>query len=489
MIRNLPVLSVVLLLMTAYLLPLVKPRFKIFSRVMTMLMLLGAAIVSIYFVTQTASGETIIYALGGWQAPYGITIAISLLTAIVMSLVSVITLLAYCYRLQDPSVPQGQAGILYDTLLILLVASVFGITQCNDLFNLFVFVEICTIAACALVAAGKGGRASIAAFKYLVLCIVASGFVMFAIGLLYFITGYLSFAYVHDALQLVWQDYTHVVYLSATLFIVGLGLKSALFPLHIWLPDAHSSAPTTSSALLSGIAVKAYLIALFKVFYLVFGPQILHALGIDRMLLVLGVAGVIGGSLFALVQKEVKRLLAYSTVAQLGYIFIGLGLGNELGVAAALFQIISHACMKSAMFIIAGHFAEKGKTNVADYTGIGKAEPLLFTTFTIFALSMIGLPLFGGFITKWLLFRAALSTHHIGILLFVVVSGLLNAGYFLPLLWNGWFGGQPGYSKPRFSLNFALPIVMAVVVLWLGIAPSGLLRLLDTTANLMLRVK
>lgn len=487
MIRHLPVLSVVFLLMTAYLLPLVKPRYKIVGQIVTILILSGTAIASIYFVAVTASGDIVNYAVGGWQAPFGITIAITPLTAIIMLLVSAITLLVYFFRMSDPSAPQGQAGSWYDALLILLVASVFGITQCNDLFNLFVFVEICTLSACALVAAGKGGKASIAAFKYLMLCNVASGFVMFAIGLLYFITGYLSFVNVHDTLQAVWQSYPHVVYLSATLFIVGMGLKSALFPLHVWLPDAHSSAPTTSSALLSGIAVKAYLIGLFKVFYLVFGQELLQALGIANMLLVLGVAGVIGGSLFALVQKEVKRMLAYSTVAQLGYIFIGLGLNNNLGLAAAIFQIISHACMKSAMFVIVGHFAENGKGQIKDYAGVGKEEPVLFAAFTVCALSMIGLPIFSGFITKWVLFKAALSAKHIGILVFIVVSGLLNAGYFLPLLWNGWFGGQTGYAKPQVKFSQALPIVMALVVLWLGIAPSRLLRLLDTTANLMLR--
>lgn len=487
MMQHLPVLSVVFVLITAYLLPLVKPRYKIVGQVATILILAGAAIASFYFVALTATGEVIIYEVGGWQAPFGITIAINSLTAIVMSAVSVVTLLAYFYRLSDPTAPQGQAGSLYDALLMLLVASVFGITQCNDLFNLFVFIEICTLSACALVAAGKGGKASIAAFKYLMLCTVASGLVMFAIGLLYFITGYLSFAYVHDTLQIVWQSYPHVVYLSAVLFIVGMGIKSALFPLHVWLPDAHSSAPTTSSALLSGIAVKAYLVGLFKVFYLVFGRELLQALGMANLLWVLGVAGVIGASLFALVQKEVKRMLAYSTVAQLGYIFIGIGLNNNLGVAAAIFQIVSHACMKSAMFAIAGHLAGEGKTQVSDYAGVGKKEPVLFTAFTIFALSMIGIPLFSGFVTKWLLFRAALDAKHAGVLLFIVLSGLLNAGYFLPLLWNGWFGGETGYAKPRFRFSQALPIVMAVVVLWLGIAPAPLLRLLDRTANLMLR--
>lgn len=487
MMQHLPVLSVVFVLMAAYLLPLVKPRYKIVGQLMTILILIGTAIASIYFVPLTATGRVIIYEVGGWQAPFGITIAINSLTAIVMLVVSVVTLLVYFYRLSDPSAPQGQAGSLYDALLMLLVASVFGITQCNDLFNLFVFIEICTISACALVAAGKGGKASIAAFKYLMLCTVASGFVMFAIGLLYFITGYLSFAYVHDTLQVVWQSYPHVVYLSATLFIVGMGLKSALFPLHVWLPDAHSSAPTTSSALLSGIAVKAYLVGLFKVFYLVFGRELLQALGMANMLLILGVAGVIGASLFALVQKDVKRLLAYSTVAQLGYIFIGLGLNNNLGVAAAIFQIVSHACMKSAMFVIAGHFAQEGKEQVSDYAGVGKKEPVLFAAFTVCALSMIGLPTFSGFITKWALFRAALNAKHVGILLIIVISGLLNAGYFLPLLWNGWFGGKSGYAKPQVKFSQALPIVMALVVLWLGIAPARLLRILDTTANLMLR--
>jgi multicomponent Na+:H+ antiporter subunit D len=487
MLRHLPVLSVVCLLLAAYFVPLIKPRLRLFSRAATLSILVFATAISVYFVSVTMDGSVIRYSVGGWQAPYGIELAVTLLTAIVMLVVSFVTLLVFVYRLVDPSAPQDQAPTWYDAVIVLLVAGIFGITQANDLFNLYVFVEISSLAACALVAAGKGGKPSAAAFKYLMLATVGSGFVVFAIGLLYIITGYLGFSQVHETLQLVWQAYPHVVYLSVCFFIVGFGIKSALFPLHVWLPDAHSSAPTTSSALLSGVVVKAYLVALLKLFYMVYGQDLLHFLGVPRIILFLGMAGVIGGSLFAMVQTEVKRMLAYSTVAQLGYIFVGLGLNNELGLTAAIFQIVSHACMKSALFVIAGHFVQNGKKMVQDYVGIGKQQPILFAAFTVCALSMIGIPLFSGFITKWALFNAALAVNQFAVILAVVVSGLLNAAYFLPILWAGWFRGESKYARPRLQVNLALPVVMAMMVLWLGMAPDSFMQAFSTAANLMLR--
>lgn len=487
MIRHLPVMAVVTLLMAAYFIPLVKPRLRIYSRMATLIILGAATVMSGYLVWETMNGSVIRYAVGGWSAPYGIEIAVTPLTAIVMLAVSFVTFFVFIYRFVDPSAPQAEAPTWYDAVIILLVAAVFGITQANDLFNLYVFIEISSLSAVALVAAGRGGKPSVAAFKYLMLVTVGSGFVVFAIGLLYIMTGYLGFPQVHDALQAVWHQYPHVVYLSASFFIVGFGIKSALFPLHVWLPDAHSSAPTTSSALLSGIAVKAYLIALFKLFYMVYGQTLLISLDVSRILLFMGVAGVIGGSLFAMVQSEAKRMLAYSTVAQLGYIFVGLGLDNAAGLTAAIFQIVSHACMKSALFVIAGHFGQQGKKKLKDYAGIGRREPVLFAAFTICALSMIGIPLFSGFVTKWVLFNAALSANQYWVILAVVVSGLLNAAYFLPVLWTGWFGGDAEYVRPRFQTALALPVVMAAVVLWLGVAPSSVLKVMENAANLMLR--
>jgi len=454
---------------------------------LTLLALVASVCASVFFTAVTSSGKSIQYAVGGWYAPYGIEILINPLTAIVMLMVSSITLIIFLYRLGDKSAPQHEAAPWYDAIILLLVAAIFGITQANDLFNLFVFIEICSISACALVAASKEGKAAEAAFKYLMLCTIGSGFVLFAIGLLYITTGYLSFGMVHATLLETWQTYPHVIYLSAIFFVVGLGIKAALFPLHVWLPDAHSAAPTTSSALLSGITVKAYLIALFKLLYLVYGPILLNELAVGKVLLFLGVAGVIFGSLFALVQAEAKRMLAYSTVAQLGYIFVGLGLGNAAGITAAVFQIISHAAMKATLFLVAGYFSSKGQKKLADYAGIGKSEPLMFGAFTLAALSMIGLPLLSGFITKWYLFHSAVQHGSYGVVIAIVLSGLLNAAYFLPVLWSGWFGGDRPYSPFRLSLTSLLPFSLCLLVIWLGVAPNTLLRILSVAVGQILR--
>lgn len=482
MIKHLPVLLIAALLITAYLLPILR-RFR---QGLTAVALLGATIASLYFLSLTYGGAEIRYAVGGWTAPFGIVIVVNALTSFLMCVVSAVTLVVYTFRLTDQSTPAGISGGWYDAVILLLVTSVFGITQANDLFNLFVFIEVCSLSACALVTAGKEARAAEAAFKYLMLCTIGSGFVLLGIGLLYIITGYLSFPHVYQTLAATWYMYPHVVYLSSCLFVVGLGIKAALFPLHVWLPDAHQNAPSTSSALLSGIAVKAYVIALFKVLYLVYGPILLYQLGMPQVLLALGAAGIIGGSLFALVQTEVKRLLAYSTVAQLGYVFVGFGLSNEAGITAAVFQIASHACMKAALFLVAGHFAQEGRKKVKDYVGVGKEEPLLFGAFSVAALAMIGLPLFSGFVTKWYLFSAALPSRNYMAMIAIVVSGLLNAGYFLPLLWAGWFGSDAPYKSFRPSFSAAAPLLLALGVIYLGLAPGQLLQLLSTAIGQLL---
>ncbi|MDP3488291.1 MAG: proton-conducting transporter membrane subunit [Bacillota bacterium] len=487
MIRHLPVFTVVGLLICAYLLPLFKSRFRVFGQIFTLLALIASAVASLYFLITTGTGEVIRYAVGGWNAPYGIEIMVTPLTAVVMLIVSTVTALVYLYRIFDTSAPQGQAASWYDAVILLLVAGIFGIAQASDLFNLFVFIEICSLSACALVAASKEAKAAEAAFKYLMLCTIGSGFVLFAIGLLYIITGYLSFSYVHDSLQTVWMVYPHAVYLSASFFIVGLGIKAALFPLHVWLPDAHSAAPTTSSALLSAIAVKAYILALFKLFYLVFGQDLIQKLAVDKVLLFLGVAGVLGGSLFALVQSDMKRMLAYSTVAQLGYIFIGIGLGNVAGLTAAIFQFASHATMKATLFLVAGYFASQGKKKLVDYAGLGKTEPVMFGAFTVAALSMIGFPLLSGFITKWYLFKASLDLQQYGVVIVIVLSGLLNAAYFLPVLWLGWFGSEKPYTRLRLRPSHMLPVALSILVVYLGIAPNGLLKVMAIAVTQMLR--
>ena len=194
----------------------------------------------------------------------------------------------------------------------------------------------------------------------------------------------------------------------------------------------------------------------------------------------------LGGSLFALVQSEVKRMLAYSTVAQLGYIFIGIGIGTVTGLTAAIFQIASHAAMKATLFLIAGYFASKGKKKVTDYEGLGKSDPVMFTTFMICALSMIGFPLLSGFITKWYLFQAALSLRHYGLIIVIVISGLLNAAYFLPVLWVGWFS-EKRYARIPLRMYDMAPVALCTVVVYLGISPDRLLRAIGVAVGQMLR--
>ncbi|MDP2872616.1 MAG: proton-conducting transporter membrane subunit [Bacillota bacterium] len=381
------------------------------------------------------------YQLGGWPAPWGIELLVGPAAALmVLVLAAISTLIAvYCMAYIDHEVaPHAQSW--YYAAFLLLLAGMLGMAVTNDLFNTFVMMEITTIGACALVAAKDSRRAAEAALRYLLLASLASTLILLGIGMIYMITGNLNLTYLTRELETVWRQYPRLATTSLGLLTLGFALKAALFPLHVWLPEAHSAAPTPSSAMLSGLVVKIYAFSLIKMNYVVFRPILGIVAPLRELLILLSAAAIIGGSLFALVQDDIKRLLAYSTVAQVGYIFLGAGLGTPSAVMAAFFQIISHSIMKTCLFLSAGIIAERtGRRKIALMDGMGRVLPLTSAAFTVAALSMIGLPLLSGFIAKWHLFLGGLEAERPVFIGLILMSGLLNAAYYLPVIWRFYF--------------------------------------------------
>lgn len=488
-----PPLIVIVVLMCAFLMP----AFAHFRRQLcgpvACLTMIAALIYSLHFARLALSGQVLTYAAGGWAPPWGIEVIIDPFSAFMLLVISSVSLLILFYSTSalDWEVPEAGIGWYYTTFL-LLVASMMGMAMTNDLFNMYVFIEVTGISACALVLSKGGRMATEASFKYLLLATVGSGFVLTGISLIYLITGNLNITFVAAEFTQVYAQYPYLIWTVLSFFLVGFGIKSALFPLHVWLPDAHSSAPTTSSAVLSGLVVKAYIVALVKFYFLIFGFDLLDQIFIRHMILIMASAAILGGSMFAFVQLNLKRRLAYSSVAQIGYIFLGIGLGSPIGLAAGVLHIFNHAVMKACLFLAAGAiYRQTGEKNVTRLAGIGYSMPVTMGAFTIAALSMVGLPLFSGFISKWYL---ALGSIEAGMPMFVgliILSGLLNASYFLPIVWQAFFVVDE--HEPRsftldripFSMSASL-VVLAVAVVYFGIHPDFPLELAQKAVSTFL---
>jgi multicomponent Na+:H+ antiporter subunit D len=487
---NLPVLPVVFLLISAYIMPTVarwRPRLCApLATVATAFSTLAAAVMAGQVIT---AGQPIYYNLGGWLPPWGIGLRVHYAEVFMLLVLNGVCLAVLAYMTADVSHELSPGAVeWYYTVFLLLLAAMIGITVTNDLFNLYVFMEVSGITACALVAAKGHRRSTLAAVKYLLLAAVGSGFVLFGIGMLYLLTGQLNVDFVQWRLTEVWPDYARVVWVAISFFTVGFGIKAALFPLHIWLPDAHSSAPSPSSAILSGLVVKVYAFAFLRLLHTALAGPLAGspamASSLRGILLGAAVLAVLGGSAFALVQREVKRLLAYSTVAQVGYIFLGVGLGTRGALAVALVHVLFHAVMKAGLFLAAGAVALRtGARYVDEYDGMGRRLPASMAVFTVCALSMIGLPGFSGLVTKWYLGVACLEAGYPWLVGVVVVSSLLNAVYYLPVLGRAYLGstGVPAGEAP---VPMLVPMLaLAVLTIVFGLWPRWPLELVRSAAQ------
>ncbi|MDF2531905.1 MAG: shaD, partial [Clostridia bacterium] len=410
---NFPLLIILILFLSAFIMPILKSvRAVKWLSLSAILLCLILSVLTLQHVEQTGA---FFYKVGHFEAPWGNELKIGYLESIMSIMFTAIAALitwasfySVDYEIKEKKIK------LYYTLCGMLLASLLGILYSNDIFNCFVFIELSSIAACGIVVVKDKKENIKAGIKYLILSSLGSGLVLMGIAFLYSITGNLNMDYIHQELMKVSGQYHNTLIISLGLFTVGLGVKSAMFPLHMWLPDAHTYAPSTSSALLSALVLKAYIILYIKIIYRVFGIEIVNSLQVLEIVLILGAVGMIFGSILAIMQKDLKRMIAYSSVAQIGYIFFGIGLGNVLGLTAAIFHIISHALTKSALFLVAGNIIDKiHSKEISKLKGIGIEMPITLGIFVVSALSMVGIPLFAGFNSKWNFALAIIDSNRI----------------------------------------------------------------------------
>lgn len=479
--ENAPFLLIIGGLVTAFVMPFFARWKKELCAPITIAATMVAFIVSVSFAIKVLQGETISYGAGGWAPPWGIEILIEPVSSMMLMLITGVCFFIALYSLRSlpREIGDGARGWYY-VQFVLCMTAMMGLVITKDLFNMFVFIEVVGISACALVVS-KGDRiATEATIKYLLLATIGSGFILLGIGFIYMVTGHLNMAFAGDVLMQVGPDHPFLLWVTMSFFVVGFGIKSALFPLHLWLPDAHSSAPAPSSAVLSSLVVKVYIVTLFKLLFIVFGLEMFQdTTNIRILIMVMASAAILGGSLFAFVQLELKRRLAYSTVAQVGYIYLGIGLGTPEGLLAAFFHIIVHAFMKTVLFLCAGAiYYQTGKKKVTQVAGLGYKMPITMAAFVIASFSMVGIPATGGFISKFYLGLGSLSAGYPFFILLIVLSGLLNAMYYFPIIWQAYFVHESGdhdhHESPSFKLD-KVPVTMLIpiAVLALGIIALG----------------
>ena len=419
-----------------------------------------------------------IYRMGKWNAPWGNEIRVGILEALMATAFSGVMLLSVLGGLNHIFEDcEAEKTNLYFTMISLLMSSLFALIYTNDLFTAYVFVEINTIASCALVMLKSSGKTLVATTRYLIMSLLGSGLFLLGIVMLYGITGELLMESIAEKVREIFAsgEYSLPLTVIIGLFSVGLAVKSALFPFHSWLPDAHGSATAASSAVLSGLVLKGYIIVLIKIFYRIFGLSVIVSERVSNFLFLFGFLAMILGSVGALRERDLKRMLAYSSVAQVGYIYAGLGMHSQAGMVAACVQILAHAVTKPMLFIAAGGFMDVsgGNKDMASLTGAGRRDPLGGAAFTVGAMSMIGIPFFAGFMTKFTLTQGALQAHTplmIMALAAIAVSTLLNALYYIPAvftLFSRRDDGKYAGVRARYTPSYAGATV-AFILLNLG---------------------
>lgn len=484
MIESLPILLVLTMLVFAVTVPFWKKLSFPLTLWIGGVILLFALFANILIWIHVEAYGPLIYPFGGHAPFVGIEFKVDAFASFFALFVSTLSLLIFLYSSGDKTEGiESPEFFRYYVLYFLMLFSMYGILFSNDIFNTYVFIEILSLTSCAIVSIKRKKEPYPAAFRYVMLNEIGSLSFLFGIALLYMTTGRLNIDLLQEALSA--GTIQANVWIAVAFFTAGLGLKAAVFPFHIWLPDAHASAPSTSSAILSSVVVKMYLFILIKLYVKVFGFPLLANSGLSTLLMILAALGMIMGSIYALAQKDLKRMLGYSSVSQIGYIVLGIAFLSDEGLRAALFHIVSHGFTKAALFLSVGIVIYLKKSrSVKGFEGTGFQMPVAMSVFAVAAFSMIGIPLTSGFIAKWTLGIAAESASQFFFLVVIVVSSFLNAMYYLPILFTAFFkdpatGPQRAkIEKIPFAMLFSI-VVLAALVLFVGVFPDVLSSMID----------
>lgn len=477
--QQLPAIIVIVPLIAAIINSLAGQRYKNTAFCLTVISMSVCLVCSIIIMNMIDAHGTIQYRFGGWPPPVGIEYHVDNLNAFMLILISFIGLAAAIHA--KPSV-EKELPIkvsLFWSLFLLLVTGLLGIVITGDLFNLFVFLEVASLSGYALVAAGNR-KATVAGFRYLILGTVGASFYLLGVGYLYIATGTLNMGDLSQILPPLYGSRTVVI--AFGFMCIGFAIKIALFPLHLWLPDAYTHAPSAVSSLVAPLMTKVMAYVLIRIMFTVFQPAFsISILKLTDIMVWMGSIAIIFGAVMALSQKDFKRMLSYIVVAEVGYIVGGIGVANITALKGAVFHIINDAVMMACLFFTAGQVMyRRGGHHIDDFKGIFKTMPVTAIVFTVGALAVIGVPPTCGFFSKWYLLLGGIQAEQWGFVTALAVCTLINIALFFRIFDKGLFsqphGKQPGAMHSNDTQECEAPMLMLVpavllasVIVFIGI--------------------
>jgi multicomponent Na+:H+ antiporter subunit D len=467
---HLPVLQVLLPLLGAPICFLL--RVESLVRAFTIVVSLSCFAIALSLLGQVIGGDVLVYEFGGWSRPYGIEYRIDILNAFVLVIVSGIAAVVFSAGPGQArrAIPEGREYLFYAAALLCLTG-LLGVTITGDVFNVFVFLEISSLSSYILIALGQSRRALMAAFSYLVMGTIGATFLLIGIGLMYQMTGTLNMVDMSQRLAEV--GHTRTILVALAFVVVGISVKLAVFPLHHWLPNAYSYAPPLVSAFLASTATKVAYYLLIRFCLGLFGfTLVFETVGIQTLLMPLSILAMFVGSIAAIYQTDFKRLLAYSSVAQIGYMTLGLSLASEAGVAAGLIHVFNHALMKGALFLVAACVSWRmGGTNLAVMKGLGRRMPVTMAAMVVAGLALVGVPGTVGFVSKWALVTAALEQESLWIAFLIMASSLLALVYVWKLVEIAYFATpEAEFEKKEPPLRLLIPTwILAGASIYFGL--------------------
>lgn len=398
-------------------------------------------------------------------------------------------------KFQDKDINEKKQNLYY-VMMCLIAVSNMALIYTNDIFTGFVFIEISTLASCGCLMVKEKGPTILSTIRYMLFNLVGSGLFLIGIVTLYDLTGYLSIENIATAIKEMGTDLPVPAIVSFTLVIIGLSIKAGLFPFHFWMPDAYGCATPSSSSILSGIVTKGYIFLLIKVIYRMFTFEVVASTGLITILFVLGVLGMIIGSINAIHQQSIDRMVAFSSAAQIGYIFMGLGMGENMALIAAIFHILTHAITKPLLFLSGGQLIEVSNNSkkFRNIRGCGRVDIFSGAAFSVGALSMVGIPLFAGFMSKYFFVAAALSNTlpiavNVIALIALIASTVLNAIYFVRTMLTIYLpidpNGEVKETKVKYSPSYLIGVSGLVILnVVLGVASTFIIDILQKGINL-----
>ena len=494
LVRNVPFFCIMLSMFSGTVSSVLPKKWARRLNIAMISMVIAMSVWLLLYLVQSGIGSYT-YMMGHFPAPWGNELRVGILEAGMALFFSVIMLLSILggRKKLDGEVESTKHNIYY-ILCNLLLSSLLALVYTNDLFTAYVFVEINTIAACGLIMIRQNGRCIEAAVRYMIMSLLGSGLLLLGVCMLYDLTGHLLMENIKEQVDIIMESGTYRVPMLITIGVitVGLAIKSALFPFHSWVPDAYGYSTVSSGAILSSLVSKGYIFLLFKIFYRVIGFEHIANSQILTLLFLFGLCGMVFGSISAIWEKDIRRMIAFSSVAQIGYIYMGLGLGTESGVVAAIFHVLAHSATKSLLFISAIGLTDVsgGSRSFFELTGSGYRNKAAGVGFLVASLSMVGIPIFSGFVSKLLFAEAAVLVPNwklLPTLIVLAISTVLNAIYFLKTVIRIYTPANKNevQSKGYFCLKFpeqkvycGTIVLFILVNLVLGMASQPIIALI-----------